>query len=73
MCHAVFNQVGLVVSAACLNVSPRGVPASCQTANIVKCFPISETVGAGLKDLVTKDGYGSSEQLGVRPESSNLI
>lgn len=53
MCHAVFNQVGLGVLAACLNMSPTssptGMPSPCQRSSLVKRFQISETVGQGLR------------------------
>ena len=77
MCHAVFNQVGLGVLAACLNMSPTssptGMPSPCQRSNFVKCFQISETVGPRPKNLVTKDGYGSPGEMGASLGSSKLV
>lgn len=77
MHHVVFNQVGLDVLAACLNMSPTssptGMPAPCQRANIVEYFHISETAGPGPKDLVTKDGYGSAGEMRTRLGSSTLV
>lgn len=77
MCHTVFNQVGLDVLVACLNMSPTssptGMPAPCQRSNRVKCFQISETVGRRPKNLVTEDDCGLLREMGVSLESSKLV
>lgn len=77
MCHAVFNQVGLDVLAACLNMSPTSNPtrmsAPCQRSNIVTCFQTSETVGPRPNNLVTKDGYGSPGEMGASLGSPKLV
>lgn len=78
MCHAVFNQVGLDVLAACLNMSPTSNP----TRMPVPCLPeikhrhmvqTSETVGPRPKNLVTKDGYGSPGEMGASLGSPKLV
>ena len=73
----IFNQVGLDVLAACLNMIPTssltGTLAPSQRSNTVKHFQSTETGAPRPKNLVTEGGFGSHGEVGASQGSSKLV